>query len=149
MGKNNYKKFLLILTLSFFIMYIVMFLNVYNLNHVYLSLTRLYMALLMVSAMSPLMLVFMKNMYKNKKLNKIIILISIFVFLLSLILLRIQVPIGDEQYIKAMIPHHSSAILTSQEANIKDPEVKILAEQIIEAQEKEIEQMKNILERLE
>jgi uncharacterized protein (DUF305 family) len=88
-------------------------------------------------------------MYKNKKLNMVIIIVSIVVFVLALIFLRAQIPIGDEQYMKAMIPHHSSAIMTSNYADIKDPEVKELAEQIIESQEREIQQMKNILERLE
>lgn len=148
MHKDNYKKFFLMLVISFFIMYIVMFLNVYRLNHIYLSVTRLYMSLLMVSLMSLVMLILMGDMYMNKKINKIIIIISISIFILTLILLRTQIPVDDEQYLKAMIPHHSSAILTSQNAKIKDPEVKILAEEIIQAQEKEIEQMKEILERL-
>ena len=149
MNKNNYKKFFLMLGISFFIMYLVMFLNVYRLNHVYLSVTRMYMSLLMVSLMSLVMLFFMRDMYMNKKINSVIIIASIFVFILPLILLRTQIPVDDVQYMKAMIPHHSSAILTSMNANIKDPEVKLLAEEIIQAQEKEIEQMKKILERLE
>lgn len=137
------------LIISFFIMYTVMFLNVYSSGHVYLSLTRLYMALLMVSPMSVLMLVLMKKMYSDKKINSIIIIVSIAVFILTLVFLRTQTPIGDVQYMKAMIPHHSSAILTSNYANIKDPEVKELSEQIIESQQREIDQMKKILKRLE
>ncbi|SDD19831.1 DUF305 domain-containing protein [Williamwhitmania taraxaci] len=79
----------------------------------------------------------------------IIAVISISVFVLSLILLRTQTPIGDKQYMKAMIPHHSSAILTSKHADIKDPEVKELSEKIIESQEEEIAQMKAILDRMD
>lgn len=148
MKKNNYKKLFFMLGISFVIMYFAMFLNVYRLDHIYLSLTRLYITLLMVCPMSIVMIIFMKKMYTNDNLNKIIIIIGILIFILSLILLRTQTPIGDEQYMKAMISHHSSAILTSENANLQDTEVKKLAQDIIKTQEKEISQMKEILERL-
>lgn len=149
MEKKNYQKFLLMLCLSFVIMYIVMFLNVDKFDHIYFSLTRVYMALLMVSPMALMMLSFMGKMYANKKLNSIIYGSAIFVFFLSLLFLRTQVGIGDRQYMKAMIPHHSSAILTSKNASIHDPEVKDLSRQIIDSQEKEISQMKDALRRLD
>jgi uncharacterized protein (DUF305 family) len=63
--------------------------------------------------------------------------------------LRTQTPVGDEQYMKAMIPHHSSAIMTSENANIQDPELRKLADDIIDAQKREIAQMKAILDRLD
>jgi len=129
-------------------MHAVMFFNVDALNHIYLSTTRLYMTLLMVSPMAVIMLLLMrKHMYQNKRMNVLIVSIASVVFISSLILLRAQEPIGDKQYMKAMIPHHSSAILTSQEANLKDPEVKELAQQIIETQIREIELMKELLEK--
>jgi hypothetical protein len=149
MEKNNYRVFFTMLAISFVIMYSVMYLNVYKLNHVYLSLTRVYMTLLMVSPMAVFMILLMAHMYHDRKANRIIIISSITVFILALILLRTQTPINDVQYMKAMIPHHSSAILTSREANIEDPEVKELSRQIIESQEAEIKQMKNILKRIE
>lgn len=128
-------------------MYAVMFLNVDSSEHIYLSLTRFYMALLMVSPMAIVMLVIMKKMYPNKKLNATIITTGILVFSLSVYGLRTQQFVSDEQYMKAMIPHHSSAILTSKNANLKDPEVIKLAQGIIESQEREIAQMKSILAR--
>lgn len=149
MKTNMYKKFILMLSGSFVIMYAVMFMNVDKLDHIYLSFTRLYMSLLMVSPMAILMILFMPKMYPDKKINTMIIIISSFVFITSLAFLRMQTFIGDKQYMQAMIPHHSSAILTSQNADLKDPEVKKLAEDIVEAQEKEIDQMKSILERME
>lgn len=91
----------------------------------------------------------MGGMYKNKKLNAIIISCSVLVFSLSLFFLRTQTFISDVQYMKAMIPHHSSAILTSNNAHIKDAEVKKLSEDIIKAQEKEIAEMKGMIERME
>lgn len=107
------------------------------------------MTLLMVTPMALLMLTLMRKMYTDKKLNIIIIISSLLVFTLSFILLRTQTPIEDKQYMKAMIPHHSSAILVSKQANIKDPEVKELAQKIIESQEKEIAQMEAILEKMD
>jgi hypothetical protein len=149
MEKGNYKTFILMLILSFFMMYAVMYLNVDQLDHIYLNITRLYMTLLMVSLMALLMLGIMKMMYKNKKLNTIIVLSSIAVFTLALIGVRTQTPIGDVQYMKGMIPHHSIAIMTSKHAHLKDPEVKKLAQSIIDAQEKEIAEMKRILARMD
>ncbi len=148
MEKKNYKILLLSLTISFIIMYTVMFLNVARLEHVYLSFTRFYMVLLMVAPMALTMVLLMRGMFKDRKLNMIIIVAAIAIFILALAFLRTQTPISDEQYMKAMIPHHSSAILTSEEANLKDPEVIALAEQIIETQKREIAQMKDILQRM-
>lgn len=149
MKKNNYGIFMYMLAISFIIMYGVMFLNVADSSHIYLSLTRTYMALLMVAPMAIFMLLLMGNMYPNKKVNGIIIVTTLVIFSLSLAGLRTQTGVTDEQYMKAMIPHHSSAILTSEQADLKDPELKKLAEGIIEAQKKEIAQMKAILKRME
>ncbi|MDF1696977.1 MAG: DUF305 domain-containing protein [Saprospiraceae bacterium] len=147
--KSSYSKFFLMLLVSFFVMYGVMFLNVDKFDHVYTSLTRTYMTILMIAPMALLKLMFMSDMYKNKKWNIGIIVGSISIFCFTLFLLRTQEPIGDVQWMEAMIPHHSSAIMTSSEADFSDPEVKKLAEDIIKAQVKEIDQMKAMLDRLE
>lgn len=149
MKDTNYKKMALMLAISFCIMYLVMFLNVDSEDHIYLSLTRTYMSLLMVSPMSLLMLILMRGMYTDKKANIAIAVAAVAVFVLSLTFLRMQSFISDRQYMKAMIPHHSSAIMTSRHADIRDPEVKKLSEGIIESQEREIEEMKKILERMD
>ena len=149
MKNNNYRMLAIMLVVSFLVMYAVMFSNVSALDHIYLSLTRVYMALLMVTPMALVMLLLMSKMYPNKKRNAVIISASIVVFILSLLALRTQTPINDVQYMKAMIPHHSSAILTSTKANIKDPEVRKLADGIIKSQEKEIDEMKELLKKLE
>jgi len=92
----------------------------------------------------------MRKMYKNKKKNIAILLGSAILFVGALGLVRAQSPIvGDVLWMKAMIPHHSIAILTSKRADIKDPEVRKLADDIIEAQEKEIAEMKLMIKRLE
>lgn len=149
MDKGMYEKLMISLLISFVIMYIVMFLNVSEGNHIYLSLSRTYMALLMVSPMAIVMLLVMGKMYPDKKRNTIIIITSLIIFIVSLAALRTQTPVGDVQYMKAMIPHHSSAIMTSENASLQDPEVKKLAEEIIKAQEEEISKMESIIERLQ
>ncbi len=146
---NKYTIFFLMLLASFFAMYITMYLNTYEIDHIYFSLTRFYMTCLGISAMAVIMLLFMLGMYKNKKKNAAIILGSIVLFSTALFLVRAQKPIvGDVLWLKAMIPHHSIAILTSERADIKDPEVKKLANDIIEAQRKEIGEMKSMIKRL-
>lgn len=131
-------------------MYITMYLNSYQLDHVYFSLTRFYMTCLGISAMALIMFFAMRKMYQNKKKNRAIVLGSILLFVSALGLVRTQKPIiGDVLWMKAMIPHHSIAILTSERADIKDPEVKKLANDIIEAQRKEIAEMKLMIKRLQ
>ncbi len=149
MKKSNYKKFGLMMLVSFIMMYAIMFLNAFELDHVMLSTTRTYMTLLMVAPMAVSMLLFMWSMYKDTKVNFIIIGASIVVFFGCLYGLRTQTPIGDIQWMKAMIPHHSSAILTSSNANFEDVEVQKLADDIIEAQKREIAEMKAMIKRLE
>jgi uncharacterized protein (DUF305 family) len=145
----SYKKFMVMMFISLVIMYLVMFLNIDRLSHYHTSITRIYMAILMVAPMAAYMTLMMGKMYPSKKMNIIIIATAIAVFMVTLVGLRTQTPVGDVQYIKAMIPHHSSAILVSKEANLKDPDVRKLAEQIIQSQEKEIAEMNSLLEKLD
>jgi Na+/melibiose symporter-like transporter len=147
---NNYSTFILMLVASFIAMYITMYLNTYVIDHVYFSLTRFYMTCLGISAMAVIMWVAMRKMYQNRKKNIAILLGSLILFVGALGLVRAQSPvIGDLLWLKAMIPHHSIAILTSSRADIEDPEVRKLADEIIEAQEREIAEMKEMIKRLE
>jgi Na+/melibiose symporter-like transporter len=149
-NKGNYKTFFIMLACSFVAMYITMYLNTYAIDHVYFSLTRFYMTCLGISAMAVIMWFFMRKMYNDRKKNIAILAGSFILFVGTLGLVRAQAPIiGDVLWMKAMIPHHSIAILTSERADIQDPEVKKLAEDIIEAQRKEIEEMKAMIKRLE
>lgn len=148
--KGNYKTFFIMLGCSFITMYITMYLNTYSIDHVYFSLTRFYMTCLGISTMAVVMWFFMRKMYQDRKKNIAILIGSLVLFVSALSLVRMQKPIvGDILWMKAMIPHHSIAILTSERADIKDPEVKQLAEDIITAQKKEIEEMKAMIKRLE
>ena len=146
---GSYTKFILMLACSFIAMYITMYLNTYKIDHIYFSLTRFYMSCLGICTMAVIMLLFMLKMYKSKTKNAAILIGSLVIFCTSLYLVRAQKPIGDVLWMKAMIPHHSIAILTSGRADIKDPEVKKLADDIIKAQEKEIGEMKAMIKRLE
>ncbi len=138
------------LSCSFLAMYITMYLNTYEWDHVWFSLTRFYMVCLGIAAMAIIMFVAMRGMYHNKTKNVAIVLGSIILFTGALILVREQrSTVGDILWMKAMIPHHSIAILTSERADLKDPEVKKLAEEIIRAQEREISEMKAMINRLQ
>ena len=149
-GMSNYTKFYLMLGCSFIAMYITMYLNTYEFDHVYFSLTRFYMVCLGISTMALIMWFFMRNMYKNKKKNIVILIGSVVLFLGALGLVREQKStVDDVLWMKAMIPHDPIAILTSERADIQDPEVKKLADDIIKAQKKEIEEMKKMIKRLE
>ncbi|MDQ2772181.1 MAG: DUF305 domain-containing protein, partial [Bacteroidota bacterium] len=70
--KNPYSRFSLMLGTSLVAMYAVMYLNVYEWDHVYFSLTRVYMALLMLVPMTIIMMGFMWSMYPNKQRNALI-----------------------------------------------------------------------------
>lgn len=147
---GTYGTFFIMLACSFVAMYITMYLNTYSIDHVFFSLTRFYMTCLGISAMAVIMWFFMRHMYTNRSKNIGILVGSFVLFVGALGLVRAQGPIvGDVLYMRAMIPHHSIAILTSERADIKDPEVKKLAKEIIEAQRKEIAEMKAMIERLE
>jgi len=144
-----YQKLALSLLLSFIVMYAAMFLNVAQADHVYLSLTRVYMTLLMVCPMILIMLITMGNMYDNKKTNLTLTASAIVIFIVALAGLKNQTFISDIQYMRGMISHHSSAIMTSKNASIRDPEVLKLSRNIIESQQREISQMKAILHRMQ
>lgn len=148
-GMNPYFKYGLMLLTSFVMMYAIMYLNVDVTDHIYLAPTRTYMTFLMVAPMAASMMLFMWKMYPNKLLNYAILGLAMATFILSFLGLRQQVFIGDVQWMKAMIPHHSSAIMVSQKANLRDPEAIQLAKDIIELQKEEIAQMKRMIERLE
>lgn len=144
-----YLRFAAMIGTSTIIMFGLMYLNTYELTDVFFSETRVYMALLMGAAMAIIMLAFMLNMHQNRRVNIGIFAGSVVVFALALWLVRSQTTIEDVSWMKAMIPHHSIAILTSERANLSDPRVRELASQIIESQRREIKEMKALINDLE
>jgi uncharacterized protein (DUF305 family) len=127
----------------------LMYLNTYQLDHVTFSETRTYMAIVMGATMAVVMLGFMLDMYTQKGVNMAILVGSIAVFAGALWLVRSQQTVDDVAYMKAMIPHHSIAILTSERAQIEDPRMRELADAIIETQREEIAEMKALIADLE
>ncbi|MBE0577916.1 MAG: DUF305 domain-containing protein [Devosia sp.] len=147
--RMSYWRFAAMIATSTAVMYGLTYLNTYALEHVYWSETRAWMALVMGATMVVIMLGFMLNMYKKMAWNLMIFGGAILVFALALWVVRSQVTVDDTDYMKAMIPHHSIAILTSKRAQISDPRVRKLADEIIEAQEREIAEMKFLIKDLE
>ena len=138
----SYWRFFAMIITSTVVMFGLMYLNTYAIDHVFFSETRSYMALYMGAVMAVIMLAFMLGMYSNRGVNIAIFAGSALVFAVSLFLVRSQSTVDDTAWMRAMIPHHSIAILTSERANISDPRVRKLADDIIEAQRLEIDEMK-------
>jgi len=130
------------------VMFGLMYLNTYAIEHVRFSETRVYMALLMGAAMAVIMLGFMLGMHPRRGVNAGIFGGAAAVFVLCLWLVRSQATVGEVSYMRAMIPHHSIAIMTSERARITDPRVRRLADQIIESQRREIAEMEALIREL-
>jgi hypothetical protein len=145
----GYGRFAAMIAVSTVVMYGLMYLNTYALSHAFFSQTRMWMALLMGATMAVIMLGFMRKMYPSGTANLAISGGAVAVFALSLWLVRSQETVDDVSYMKAMIPHHSIAIMTSERAHLKDPEVRKLADGIIDAQVREIAEMKAMIARLQ
>ncbi|MEQ3651191.1 DUF305 domain-containing protein [Hyphomonas sp.] len=143
---GSYRRFGLMIATSAIVMFGLMYLNTYALPHVHWSETRFFMTLIMAAAMAVVMLSFMLNMYKDSRVNLAIYAGSALLFVLALFLVRSQVTVQDSSYMKAMIPHHSIAIMTSERANIEDERVRKLADEIIRAQRREIAEMEWLID---
>ena len=149
LGRKTYARFAAMIATSTLVMFGLMYLNVYRWDHAYFSQTRAYMAILMGASMAVIMLAFMLKMHPDRRVNIGIFAGGVLTFTLMLWLVRSQRTVDDVSWMKAMIPHHSIAILTSERADISDPRVRALADQIIEAQRREIEEMKSLIKDLE
>ncbi|MBM9593410.1 DUF305 domain-containing protein [Roseitranquillus sediminis] len=141
----SYIRFGLMILTSTVVMFILMYLNTYAWEHLFFSETRTYMAIMMGATMAVIMLAYMLGMYSNKTLNIAIFAGAIVVFALSLWLVRSQVTVSGPSYMRAMIPHHSIAVMTSERAQIRDPRVAKLAHEIILAQRREIAEMRYLI----
>lgn len=144
-----YARFLAMIAVATAVMLALTYLNTFALDHVYWSDNRFFAALYMGAAMAVVMLAFMLGMHKDRAANLAIVIGAAVVFAAALYLVRSQATVGDVSYMKAMIPHHSIAILTSKRAQISDPRVRKLADEIIAAQEREIGEMKALIADLE
>ena len=146
---GGYGRFAAMIATSTVLMFALMYFNTFQIDHVYFSETRTYMALVMGAAMATVMLAFMMHMYDDRGINFGIFAGSAVVFVVALWLVRSQITVDDVSYMRAMIPHHSIAIMTSERARISDPRVRKLADEIIESQRREIKEMKTLIRELE
>lgn len=146
--KKNYRNLLIMTGLSFISMYILMFAMVNTAGNIINNLNTAYMAALMAAPMVPIMLLLMRTMYPDRQRNMLLVAGSVIAMLLFFLLIRQQGAIGDMQFLRSMIPHHSSAILMCEKASLADPEIQQLCQEIIAGQQQEIDQMEAIMERL-
>lgn len=145
--QGSYKELTIELVIDFVIMYLVMYTMIASLNHFYLNINNVYMTLMMVTPMALVMLVAMRSMFPSRRLNVGIGVGAAVVFIASFVGMRTQAAVGDEQFLRSMIPHHSGAILMCEQSAITDQEIKELCGRIIQSQQAEIEQMQAILKR--
>lgn len=146
-ARRTYLRLAVMIGVSFLWMYGAMFAMVASLENVYQNLDFAYMAALMAGAMIPIELVLMRAMYPDRRLNVVSVVLAIAILAGSFLAIRAQAGVGDDQFLRSMIPHHSGAILMCRQASIQDPEVKALCASIIESQQREIGQMASILRR--
>ncbi|WEX75786.1 DUF305 domain-containing protein [Sinorhizobium numidicum] len=144
---SHYGNLAINLVISLVLMYLVMFTMIDGLGDFYNNLNTFYMALMMVAPMAILMLLMMGSMYQSKRLNLVLYVGFVALFVAAFAFMRAQSFIGNEQFLRSMIPHHSGAILMCREATVSDPEIVALCGRIIESQRQEIVQMKGILSR--
>ena len=145
----KYLKFFAMIVTSTLVMFGLMYLNTYAMDHIFFSETRAYMALYMGAAMAVVMLLFMWSMYPGQAAKFAVLGGSALVFAVAVWLVRSQTTVDEVSWMKAMIPHHSIAILTSERAAITDPRVRELADAIIKAQRREIDEMKALVKELD
>ena len=147
-GTSPYMKLALNLAISFVIMYLVMFTMISDLSAFFNNLNMVYMAIMMVAPMAILMIFIMRSMFTNRAANVVIVALFALLFAVSFVFMRQQTAIGDVQFLRSMIPHHSGAILMCGKSKINDAEIRKLCQEIIASQEQEISQMRKILSRL-
>ena len=144
--QRHYLRLVGMIVLSFISMYVLMYSMVHSFSEVYNSFNQVYMAGLMTAPMVVIELWLMSSMYKNKKLNGVIVAVSVAAGILFFMFIRQQTLISDRQFLRSMIPHHSGAILMCEDASLQDQRVKDLCKAIISSQRREIDQMRALLE---
>jgi hypothetical protein len=147
-GSRAYLSFAVQLAISAVAMYLAMYLMIASLAHFRLNLNMLYMTLAMLAPMGIAMLALMPSMYPNRRLNVALHAVFVAMLLIGVWFTREQVLIGDKEFLRSMIPHHSGAILMCEKAQISDPQIEALCAGIIQSQSQEIAQMEAILGRL-
>ena len=146
--ESSYRKLAIAITINTIIMFFLTYVMISSADHFVVNINRIYMALIMAAPMVIVMLLVMRSMFMNKRLNAILLATFGLITILLFILIRTQTPVGDVQFLRSMIPHHSGAILMCEQSTITDPEIIELCDQIVQTQQEEISQMETILQRL-
>ena len=144
---SSYVKLAVALVVSLALMFLLSMSMVRAFDHYYLNMSNLWMALIMVAPMGLVMMVVMRGMFGDKRLNAVWYASLVVLFVGSFVLGRAETFVGNEGFLRSMIPHHSRAVLVCQEASITDPEIQELCDTIVRTQLDEIRQMKQILQR--
>ncbi|HEX6263172.1 MAG TPA: DUF305 domain-containing protein [Actinomycetota bacterium] len=144
---NSYVKLGIALFLSLIVMFVLTMSMIVTIDHFYFNWSNLWMAIIMVAPMGIIMLAVMGSMFENVRLNLALLAAFVIILVGAFFLGRAETFVGNEGFLRSMIPHHSRAILVCEEASITDPEIIELCDQIVEAQREEIRQMEQILER--
>lgn len=142
---SSYGKLGIVIAINAVVMFLLTYALIDSVDHFHVNINRMYMALMMVAPMVIMMLIVMRSIFGNARLNVLVYVAAVAVFLGSFFLARSQTPVGDDQFLRSMIPHHSSAILMCERSSITDPQIVTLCGEIVEAQEREIAEMEAIL----
>lgn len=142
-----YRALAIEMAIDFVIMYFVMYTMIATLDHLRLNINNVYMTLMMVAPMTIVMLIGMRSMFRSTRANLIVGAAAAVVFIASFTAMRTQAAIGDREFLRSMIPHHSGAILMCEQAALSDPEIIELCRQIVDSQQREIAQMEAMLAR--
>lgn len=140
-----YLSLLIALSISYAVMFALMFSRVNEFSNLFLSLNQVYMAGLMISAMLIIMLTAMGSMYQNKKLNIVLLIVGALMMVMFWTFVRTQAAVGNQQFLRSMIPHHAAAILVCEQAAITDQRIEQLCKEIIATQKQEIQVMKELM----
>lgn len=147
--EGSYRRLAIEIGIDAVIMYFVMYTMVATIAHLYPNINNLYMTLMMVAPMTIVMIIAMRSMYKSRVANIIVCTAAVLIFVASFAAMRTQAAVGDKEFLRSMIPHHSGAILMCRKASITDPEIIKLCGEIVGSQSTEIAQMEKILARLQ
>lgn len=145
--ESSYRRLGAAVSINAVLMFFLTYALLDSTHHYYVNINRMYMALMMTLPMVVVMLLVMRPMYTNRRLNSLLHASLAAAFIVVFTLARTQTPVDDVQFLRSMIPHHSSAIVMCERASITDPEIARLCDGIVEAQQREIVQMQALLQR--
>jgi hypothetical protein len=147
-GGGHYLRLAVMAALSFVAMYVLMYAMVDKFADVFANVNQFYMAGLMTAPMVVIELLVMASMYPNRSANAAVLAIAVLAGVGFWLAIRYQAGVGDVQFLRSMIPHHSGAILMCEQASISDAGIRDLCSGIVSGQQSEIDQMNAILDRL-